>query len=53
DFIVGLSKAKLKIGHANSTNPHFDLVIDTRGQQSLEYYLQQVKHYLSKMHRPK
>ncbi len=44
-FIVGLSKARLKIGNADSENPYYDFTIKM-DKNDPEGYLKQVVHYL-------
>lgn len=47
NFVVGLSKAKMKVGSAESTNPYYDLTFETHTDPSLGYYITQVEYYLS------
>ena len=51
NFIVGLSMAKLKIGNAESDNPYYDLIFSIPPGKDLNYYLDQIRHYLGNIQR--
>ena len=44
-FVAGMSFAKLKVGASN--NVAADLIIDIKKQKTLEYYIEELKHYLN------
>jgi len=47
-FIVGLSKARFKVGkHTNGDEDFYDLMIRVRDNDDLSYFVSQVKHYLN------
>lgn len=47
-FIVALSRAKFKVGKYRSDfQDYFDLMIDVKDDADLEYFIDQIKHYLS------
>ncbi|MBI5220147.1 MAG: hypothetical protein HY958_14560 [Bacteroidia bacterium] len=47
DFLVSLSRAKFKVGRMNTKNDYYDLTIDISKNYRLEYFIDQVKHYLT------
>ena len=51
-YITGLSKAKFKVGSLIENNSNYDLMIDISKNESLDYLLQQVTHYLSVINEP-
>lgn len=46
DYIASLSMAKFKVGRL-SPNDYYDMTIDIELHKQLDYYISQVKHYLS------
>ena len=46
DYVGSLSKASFKIGK-QSKEPYQDLLIDINKNQSVEYLIEQIKHYLN------
>lgn len=46
-YIVGLSKAKMKVGRFIEKNSYYDLMIDIRKEPKLESFIKQVGVYLS------
>lgn len=47
-FIVALSRAKFKVGKYRSDfQEYFDLMIDVKDDANLEYFIDQIQHYLS------
>ena len=46
DYVGSLSKANFKVGKS-SDNPYQDLVIDINKNNSVEYLIDQIKHYLN------
>lgn len=46
NYVGSLSKARFKIGVQNS-NPYQDLVIDIKKNKSVDYLIEQIKHYLN------
>lgn len=47
DYIVGLSKAKYKVGSIKQNDKLYDLMIDISKQNTLENLLQQIEIYLN------
>jgi len=46
NYVGSLSKAQFKIGQQNSNSYH-DLVIDIKKNKSVDYLIEQIKHYLN------
>ncbi|GAB4297342.1 MAG: hypothetical protein Kow0068_21570 [Marinilabiliales bacterium] len=46
-YIVGLSKAKMKVGIYQEHSKYYDLMIDIGDNKNLDFYIEQLKHYLS------
>ena len=46
-YITGLSKAKFKVGSLIDYNSNYDMVIDISKNETLDYLIQQITHYLS------
>lgn len=51
-YITGLSKAKFKVGSLIENNSNYDMMIDISKNESLDYLIQQVTHYLSVINEP-
>ncbi|HBX51138.1 MAG: hypothetical protein A2275_06255 [Bacteroidetes bacterium RIFOXYA12_FULL_35_11] len=47
DYLVGLSQAKFKIGYIPSDGKWYDLTINITSNPKLEFFIEQVKHYLT------
>lgn len=45
-FLVKLSKASFKVGHYTEEDNDYDLMINPPGDPDLEYFAEQVKHYI-------
>ena len=52
DQIVALSKAKFKVGRFREEKNYYDLMINMEKEPTLEYFIQQVSHYLEMINRP-
>ncbi len=48
-YVVGMSKAKLKIGKGSSNGLFYDFVINIPKGKKLQFFIEQLKHYLSVM----
>ncbi|MFH2143314.1 MAG: hypothetical protein ABIJ97_12885 [Bacteroidota bacterium] len=46
-YIVGMSKAKFKIGGFVSDNSNYDMMINIEKNKNIDYLIEQVKHYIS------
>lgn len=46
-YIIGNSKAKFKVGRLIEDDSFYDMMIDVSKNESIEYFIKQVKHYLS------
>ena len=46
-YLIGMSKAKMKIGRYIENNLYYDLMIDIDKNNNLEFLIEQIKHYLS------
>lgn len=46
-YIVAASNAKFKIGRFKKDKSYYDLMIDISENNSLDFYIEQIKHYLS------
>ena len=46
-YIVGMSKAKFKVGRYALENQYCDFMIDISKNNTLEFLIEQIKHYLS------
>jgi tRNA-binding EMAP/Myf-like protein len=52
-FIFGLSKSKLKIGRSHvGSEKFYDLMLTIDESRNLNYYIEQINHYLSIIHKP-
>jgi len=47
EYILGASKAKFKLGRFYEENNYYDLMIDIDKNKDLEFFIEQIKHYLS------
>ena len=47
DYIVGMSKAKYKVGKLKSQNKLYDMMIDTNKTNTLDFLITQIEVYLS------
>jgi len=45
-YIVGISRAKFKVGRFISDNSYYDMMIDIEKKNTLEYLIEQITHYL-------
>ena len=45
--VVGLSRAKLKIGHGDVDSPYYDFILKFQPEKTLTYYIEQIRHYMS------
>jgi len=52
-YIVGLSNAKFKVGRGSINDRFYDFALDITEDAKLDYYLKQIKHYLSVMKKKK
>ncbi len=49
-YIVGLSRARFKVGKGNDKQKNlYDFMLDVKPEKSMNYYIDQIKHYLSVM----
>ncbi|MFP3859480.1 MAG: DUF6913 domain-containing protein [Bacteroidales bacterium] len=48
-LINNLSKAKFKVGNENNIDKDYDLMIALKKHQGLRFFVEQIKHYLSKI----
>ena len=46
-YIIGLSKAKFKVGKLMDNDSNYDMMIDISKNDSIDYLMQQSTHYLS------
>jgi len=46
-YIVGTTEAKMKIGRSSKIMEFYDVIIDVQVHQGLEFYIKQIKHYLT------
>ena len=51
-FIVGLSHAHFKVGKFTSKKEFYDLMIHIDKGRKIDYFIEQVKHYLEVINRP-
>ena len=47
DYIVALSRAKFKVGGLPTKRKFYDLMINIPQEQNLNYFIQQIEHYLT------
>ena len=47
EYILGASKAKFKVGRFYEENNYYDLMIDIEKNKKLDFFIEQIKHYLS------
>lgn len=47
DYLVSLSKARFKVGRLTGKNDYYDLTIDISGNNKIEFFIEQIKHYLT------
>jgi len=52
DHLVALSLARFKVGRFRSDKNYYDLMINTKNEPTLEYFIQQITHYLEMINRP-
>lgn len=46
-YILGASKAKFKVGKFYENNSYYDLMIDIDKSKKMDFFIEQIKHYLS------
>ena len=46
-YVTSLSKARFKVGRLRDQNEPYDFIIDIQENEALDYYIEQLKHYLS------
>lgn len=51
EYIVSLSKAAFKVGRQLPYRNYYDLMINIKDNNDLEYFINQIKHYLSILNR--
>lgn len=52
DTLTALSLARFKVGRFQAEKNYFDFMINMEEEPTLEYFMQQVKHYLELINRP-
>jgi len=52
DQLVALSMARFKVGRFREKKNYFDLMINMEKEPTLEYFIQQIRHYLELINRP-
>lgn len=53
EYVTQLSHAKCKVGILRDGDSYYDLMIDIRKKKTVEYFLENVKLYLSDLRNPK
>ena len=52
DYIISLSLARFKVGRFHDERADYDMMIHMKDGLTIEYFVNQVKHYLERINRP-